>query len=112
MIAACNIRNYSIYLHRLPDGNHYLFSYFEYVGSDFAGDMAKMAADVPPSRGARYDFLDWIAGCVLIYGALFGVGKVILKEYAPGAVLLAAAIAGGAIIYWDLSRRGWKTVVD
>jgi hypothetical protein len=37
---------------------------------------------------------------------------VILKEYAPGAVLLAAAIAGGAIIYWDLSRRGWKTVVD
>jgi len=45
MIAECNIRNYSIYLRRLPDGNHYLFSYFEYVGDDFAGDMAKMAAD-------------------------------------------------------------------
>jgi L-rhamnose mutarotase len=45
MIAECNIRNYSIYLRRLPDGNHYLFSYLEYVGEDFAADMAKMAAD-------------------------------------------------------------------
>jgi len=45
MIAECNIRNYSIYLRRLPDGNHCLFSYFEYVGKDFAADMAKMAAD-------------------------------------------------------------------
>lgn len=40
-----NIRNYSIFLRKLPDGNHYLFSYFEYVGSDFAADMAAMAAD-------------------------------------------------------------------
>ena len=45
MIKQCNIRNYSIYLRKLPDGNNYLFSYFEYTGSDFAADMAKMAAD-------------------------------------------------------------------
>jgi L-rhamnose mutarotase len=40
MISACNIRNYSIYL---KDG--LLFAYFEYVGSDYDADMAKMAAD-------------------------------------------------------------------
>jgi L-rhamnose mutarotase len=45
MIAACGIRNYSIYLRRLPDGKLYLFSYFEYHGDDFAADSAKMAAD-------------------------------------------------------------------
>lgn len=45
MIAQCHIRNYSIYLRRLDDGRHYLFSYFEYLGADFAADMAKMAAD-------------------------------------------------------------------
>jgi L-rhamnose mutarotase len=50
MIAACNIRNYSIYLRRLDDGQHYLFSYFEYVGTDFAADMAKMAADPTTQR--------------------------------------------------------------
>ena len=45
MIRQCHIRNYSIYLRKLPDGRHYLFSYFEYTGKDFAADMAKMAAD-------------------------------------------------------------------
>ena len=40
MINECNIRNYSIYYR---DG--LLFSYFEYVGSDYEADMAKMAAD-------------------------------------------------------------------
>ena len=40
MITACNIRNYSIY-HK----DNQLFAYFEYHGTDFAADMAKMAAD-------------------------------------------------------------------
>ena len=45
-----NICNYSIYLRRLADGRHYLFSYLEYIGSDFAADMAKMAADATTQR--------------------------------------------------------------
>ena len=45
MIKDCNIRNYSIYF---KDG--YLFSYFEYVGDDFDGDMAKMAADATTQK--------------------------------------------------------------
>lgn len=44
-IQQCHIRNYSIYLCTLDDGQPYLFSYFEYDGLDFAADMAKMAAD-------------------------------------------------------------------
>jgi L-rhamnose mutarotase len=40
MIRGCNIRNYSIYF---KDG--FLFSYFEYHGTDYDADMAKMAAD-------------------------------------------------------------------
>ena len=39
-ITKSNIRNYSIYLK-----DDYLFGYFEYVGDDFEGDMAKMAED-------------------------------------------------------------------
>jgi L-rhamnose mutarotase len=39
-IRDCNIKNYSIYYH-----NGLLFSYFEYTGTDYEGDMAKMAAD-------------------------------------------------------------------
>ena len=39
-----HIRNYSIFLRKLPDGNYYLFSYLEYAGSDYKADMAKLAA--------------------------------------------------------------------
>ncbi|RFO94709.1 L-rhamnose mutarotase [Rhodoferax lacus] len=41
-ISRSHIRNYTIYL-REPE--NLLFSHFEYHGSDFAGDMARMAAD-------------------------------------------------------------------
>ena len=44
-IRKAKIRNYSIYLRKLDDGEHYLFSYFEYVGDDFEADMATMSAD-------------------------------------------------------------------
>lgn len=40
MITACNIRNYSIF-----EFGYRLFAYYEYVGSDYEADMAKMAAD-------------------------------------------------------------------
>ena len=35
----CNIHNYSIFLRQMDDGNHYLFSYFEYTGEDFNADI-------------------------------------------------------------------------
>jgi len=44
-IHECNIRNYSIYLKEVEHGKYYLFSYFEYVGTDFEADMKKMAED-------------------------------------------------------------------
>ena len=45
MIAACNIRNYSIYLY-----GDLLVSYFEYHGTDYEADMKNMAADSETQR--------------------------------------------------------------
>ena len=44
-IRRSQIGNYSIYLAQLPDGDHYLFSTFEYSGKDFEADMKRMADD-------------------------------------------------------------------
>jgi L-rhamnose mutarotase len=41
-IARSNIRNYSIFL---KEPENLLFAYFEYHGTDYAADMAAMAAD-------------------------------------------------------------------
>ena len=76
------------------------------------GPVARLKPEVKPSRDGLSNLVDWIAGCVLIYGILFGTGKLLLHETAIGLVLVAAGLAGGAVIYWDLSRRGWSAVVD
>jgi L-rhamnose mutarotase len=48
-IKDCNIQNYSIFLKEI-NGSLMLFSYFEYTGNDFDGDMKKMAADSATQR--------------------------------------------------------------
>ena len=41
LISDCNVSNYSIFL---KEPENLLFGYWEYIGSDFEADMAKMAA--------------------------------------------------------------------
>ena len=74
--------------------------------------IAKLAYDVPPARDFGWNLLDWLCGCALIYGALFGTGKIILKETMTGIAFLLVALLASLVIYFDLSRRGWKTVAE
>jgi SSS family solute:Na+ symporter len=76
------------------------------------GPIARLRPDIKPTRDGLANLLDWISGCALIYGVLFGTGKLLLHEPGVGLALLAMGLLGGAVIYWDLSRRGWSTVVD
>lgn len=45
LLIAANIRNFNIYLTRMPDGQLYEFAYYEYHGSDYEGDMARLDAE-------------------------------------------------------------------
>ena len=38
--------------------------------------------------------------------------SVMKPETVPGVVLLVFGLGAGAVIYRDLSRRGWQIVVD
>lgn len=49
-------------------------------------------------------FVNWILGCILIYGTLFGIGKLIFKEWIAGALFLLVAIIAGMLITRNLSR--------
>jgi Na+/proline symporter len=76
------------------------------------GPVARLASDVPASNDFGWNILDWLCGCVLIYGTLFGTGKIILKENGEGLAFLGCAVLAGAVIYWDLNRRGWSTIAE
>ena len=76
------------------------------------GPIARLAPEVKPAGDILANLVDWIAGLVLIYGVLFGTGKLLLHETGMGVLLLACGVAGGAVIYFDLSRRGWSAVTE
>ena len=97
-----------------PEPNEKLVAFYRLVrpSETFWKPIARLAPDVPPSRDGGRNLLDWACGCVLIYGSLFGIGKLILKETVTGLAFLAIAGVAGFVIYWDLSRRGWSSVME
>jgi hypothetical protein len=72
--------------------------------------IAKQAPELPPVRDFRANAFDTILGCILVYGTLFGIGKLIFGAWLVASALLAAAAIAGYLIWWDLSRRGWETL--
>ncbi len=97
-----------------PEPREVLISFYKRTRPSAAGwgPVAKMVPDVKPAEGALHNLVDWIAGCVLIYASLFGIGKIVLKETGTGLAMLAVAAVAGTIIYLDLSKRGWSSIVD
>ena len=64
---------------------------------------------MPEVRDVASNAFDWVMGVILVYGALFGIGKLIFGEWLPGILMLVVAALAGYLIFWDLSRRGWST---
>ena len=67
---------------------------------------------VPSRQSLAWSAVDWVAGCGMIYLALFGTGKIIFGSLLAGLLMLAAAGACAGFIFWDLSRRGWETLSE
>src|SRR6202790_2292389 len=71
--------------------------------------IAKLAPDMPEVRDVASNAFDWVMGVILVYGALFGIGKLVFGEWLAGITMLVGAAIAGYLIFWDLSRRGWAT---
>jgi Na+/proline symporter len=56
--------------------------------------------------------LEWIAGTLLVYAVLFGMGTLLLESAAASVPWFGVAVAAIGLIYWSLSRRGWKSVIE
>lgn len=45
LLAKYHMQTFSIFIHKLDDGKYYLFGYYEYTGTDYKADMAKLEAE-------------------------------------------------------------------
>ena len=97
-----------------PEPREVLVAFYRRTRPSLAGwkPIARLAPEVKPVSDLGRNAMDWVAGMVLIYGVLFGTGKLLLHETGLGIGLLACGLAGGAVIYFDLSRRGWSAVIE
>ena len=75
------------------------------------GPIARLAGGPPPEEIGGL-FLDWVAGWILIYAVLFGIGSFVLGAFTTGLACVFVAVVCTALIARDLSRRGWKTIAQ
>ena len=72
--------------------------------------IAKLAPELPEVKDVAGNAFNWLMGVILVYGCLFGIGKLVFQQWGQGILLLAVAGVAGYLIFWDLSRRGWETL--
>lgn len=70
--------------------------------------IGRLAPDIPVDKGLSTDFLNLVLGAVLIYGILFGFGKLILGHTQLGIILTVVGLCGGGLLYLSLSKQGWE----
>jgi len=94
-----------------PESKETLIHFYRRVHPTVYGwkPIATLAPDMPQIRDVASNAFDWVMGCILVYGALFGIGKLVFGEWLAGIAMLAGAAIAGYLIFWDLSRRGWST---
>jgi Na+/proline symporter len=97
-----------------PEPDEVLIRFYRRTRPSAAGwrRIAALAPDVAPIRDIWSNTINWMAGCALIYGLLFGFGKLLLKEWTPATILLALGGIGGIVIYRDFNRREWSKIVE
>jgi hypothetical protein len=86
-----------------PEPDSILLSFYRKVRPQVTGwrPIAARAPETAETHGAGRDLWRWVLGCGMVYGALFGVGKLLLQQQGLGMVLMVVA----AICAWQMSRE-------
>jgi len=96
-----------------PTSEEVLISFYRKIhpGGVMWKKIAAKVPDVEGDTGFLKSFINWLFGVILVYSFLFGTGKLIFGEIGLFIMYLIIAIISIFIIYRNLSKIGWKTVI-
>ena len=69
--------------------------------------IRRLAPEVKADQALHLDFLNWILGIVVVFSALFGIGRFLLGHRYSGLGLLVMAVLAGWLISRNLVKTGW-----
>src|SRR5437870_5362224 len=95
-----------------PEPTEKLVSFYRRVHPSIYGwqPIAKLCPELPQVRDFAANTANWVAGCVMVYTAMFGIGMLVFRHWLSGLLLLGASGVAGWLIFWNLSRQGWGTL--
>ena len=95
-----------------PESDETLIGFYKRVHPTVYGwkKIARLVPELPEVRDVAANSFNWLMGVILVYGCLFGIGKLVFQEWLSGVLLLLIAGVSGYTIFWNLSRSGWTTL--
>jgi len=95
-----------------PEPMEKLKAFYDLVQPSPVGWRPVAGADATSRQSLLWSAADWVAGCGMVYGALFGIGHLIFHHWLLSLALMWFSILCGGFIFWDLERRGWETLSE
>jgi hypothetical protein len=71
--------------------------------------VARASVEAPGAEPLGINAIDWVAGCGLVYGSLFGIGRLVLGNVTEGVLYLSVAAVCGGIIAYNVTRAERKS---
>ena len=93
-----------------PESEEVLLRFYRKARPDVRGwkTVALRTPEVPATRDLGRNLGSWILGCVMVYGALFGIGWLTLGPRWLGAVMVVIAAVAATLLYNNITHGGWQ----
>ncbi len=70
--------------------------------------IAEKLPEVESDKGFLLMFANWFLGSLMIIMTLFGIGKLIFKNYSLSLLFFGIAVVSGFLIYKNMQKIGWE----
>ncbi len=89
-----------------PEPKEILISFYKKVRPDVTGwgPIAALSPEIERTHDLGRNLWCWILGTVMVYSALFGVGKLLLQRYGLGSVLVLISAFSAWLMTRELNR--------
>jgi len=74
--------------------------------------IAKKLPHVKGDEGFVLMFMNWFLGSIMVIFTLFGIGKLIFKNYSLSIFFFSVAILSGYLITRNMKKIGWKKLAE